>query len=112
MTHGKRPIKGVRGTCESGKVRFGTKAAATEALESALHSKDAARTESRSYWCRRCAGFHLSSKPRLWRTLASLSCASQSPDGFPCSLARGHGPDHEFESPCPDEVPNVKWSDA
>ena len=110
-THWRQPkkAKGVRGTCVTGKVRFGTMAAARKAVEAARHSRDMKRAEERAYFCPRCAGFHLSSKPKGWTDTRALSCPSQSEDGYPCSLAKGHPPNHVWESPCPDEMPNREW---
>lgn len=110
MTHRKHPKpRGVKGTCRNGKVRYATASAAKDSLDKARHSRDPKREELRSYYCPDCAGFHLTSNPKGWIFTATLTCKIQSSDGFPCSRARGHDQAHRWESPCPDEMPDVEW---
>lgn len=85
--------------------------AATQSLASAKRDKSPKREELRAYACEWCAGAHLTSQPANWRDgRGTLSCRAQSPDGFPCSLAKHDTPDHVWESPCPSDMPNVTWS--
>lgn len=61
MAHGKRSIRGIRGNCPSGKLRFATRKAALESLARAKRDPSPKRAEYREYLCDRCGGFHLAS---------------------------------------------------
>lgn len=63
MAHGKRSLRGIRGTCPSTKVRFATRAAALDSLARAKRDPSPKRAEYRAYGCDRCGGWHLSSHP-------------------------------------------------
>lgn len=113
MSHGSKPIKGVRGECRSGKLRFALRVDAENALSRAMRKGSPRRAEVRVYPCPRCDGYHLTSIPPR-KIARALACPAQSPDGFPCGVPAGHLPDfpHRWESPCPDEVPSVEWRES
>lgn len=57
-----RHLKGVKGTCITGKVRFSTRAAAMDVLERSSATDSLRYTVERVYTCDRCAGWHLTSE--------------------------------------------------
>lgn len=58
--HGR--IRGVRGTCKTGKVRYRDEISAKIALSKIKVKDSPAHTEKRHYLCPECAGWHLTSK--------------------------------------------------
>lgn len=59
----RRRIPGTRGTCKSGKVRYRDSIAAKIALARIEKRDSPGHTETRSYKCGECAGYHLTSLP-------------------------------------------------
>lgn len=110
--HWRKP-KGTGGACKSGKLRFVSEKAATEALDLALRSKDPKRMEERVYPCPLCKGWHLTSTPKTRRFGPEPTpdpCPAQHPDGWPCSLPAPHAV-HRWVSPDP-SLHDVEWTDV
>jgi hypothetical protein len=74
-----RSPKQLNRTCPSGKIRFKDHNHAVSALHKAKNTRelaaensfDTARKEIRSYKCKDCKGFHLTSKPQYGTTLVA-----------------------------------------
>lgn len=56
-----KPLRGVKGSCSTGKRRFQAQYYAKVALSTAVRDRSPKRAEQRIYQCPRCAGWHLTS---------------------------------------------------
>lgn len=61
-TNNNHSVRGIRGTCVTGKVRFRDRHSASVALARAQRDPNPGRVEERTYRCPECAGWHLTSK--------------------------------------------------